>query len=145
MSRFLKRMGNIIGITIFVSVVLGFLIGIFFLGFAGLFQLLGVEYNSILSLALFVIFFFIIGFVIDLFVNPLTIKIRETIQNRYRVFTLQLAIEASANWMILHALNAIMDSIHINVITEIIIAVFISLAEYMFGGEEDKANNETDK
>jgi len=107
-------------------------------GFAGLFQLLGVTYHSIWALALFVISFFIIGFVIDLFVHPLMRIMGEVLQNRYRVFFLQLAIEVSANWTILHVLNTIMDSITINVLTEFIIAVFLFLVEYMFGDEKSK-------
>lgn len=145
MSRFLKILGNILGITIFVSIVVGFVMGIYFVGFAGLFQILGVAYDSIWSLALFVVFFFMIGFVVDLLVNPLTIIIREKIQDRPHVFVLQFAIEVSANWMILHALNAIMDSVHINVLTEIIIAVFLFFAEYMFGSEDNNANDKTDE
>src|SRR5699024_11904114 len=82
---------------------------------------------------------------VDLLVNPLTIIIREKIQDRPHVFVLQFAIEVSANWMILHALNAIMDSVHINVLTEIIIAVFLFFAEYMFGSEDNNANDKTDE
>src|SRR5699024_1825387 len=131
MSHVLKTVGHIIGITIFVSVIVGCVIGIYFVGFAGLFQLLGVTYHSIWALALFVISFFIIGFVIDLFVHPLVKILAEVLQNRYHVFFLRFAIDVSANWMILHVLNVIMDSITINVVTEIIIAVFLFLVEFM--------------
>jgi len=138
MVHLLKKLGNITGIILFSTIVLGFIVGIYFVGFAGLFHLLGAEYESIRALSLFVIVFFMIGFVIDLFVHPFSKIITEQFPNNYQSFFLRLAIGTSANWMILHALNAFMDTISITVVIEIIIAVFLFLAEEVFGDVSKK-------
>src|SRR5699024_11751428 len=52
---------------LFALVIIAFVIGIFFFGFAGILNLFGVSIDSYLSLLLFVIAYFILGTFLDLF------------------------------------------------------------------------------
>lgn len=142
MSYFLKKLGNIAGIIIFSIIVLGFIIGIYFIGFAGLFHLLGAEYDSVKALSLFVISFFSIAFVIDLFVHPFSKIITRQFPHKYHAFFLQFAIETSANWMVLHAINALMNTVSMTVTDELIIAVFLFFAEDVFVGISKKESSD---
>lgn len=42
-----EKTATVIGITFFIVLVAGFVLGIYFFGFAGAFELLGVQYQSI--------------------------------------------------------------------------------------------------
>ncbi|MFD1361567.1 YrvL family regulatory protein [Lentibacillus salinarum] len=61
-----EKIKNIIGMTLFAIYIMGILIGIYFLGIAGVFEILGVQYQSIWSLIIFVISIFILGLPVDL-------------------------------------------------------------------------------
>src|SRR5699024_9273137 len=60
-----EKVATIIGILLLLILVVGFVLGVFFLGFAGMFRVLGVQYDSIWALLLFVVLFFVIGFFFD--------------------------------------------------------------------------------
>src|SRR5699024_2117400 len=60
-----EKIATIIGILLLLILVGGFVLGIFFLGFAGMFRVLGVQYDSNWALILFVVLFFVIGFFFD--------------------------------------------------------------------------------
>ncbi|WP_010651561.1 YrvL family regulatory protein [Oceanobacillus massiliensis] len=53
-----QKIGTVVGVTLFIAVVLGFIIGIYLLGMAGIFELLGIQYTSVWSLIIFVVSFF---------------------------------------------------------------------------------------
>ncbi|HLS08420.1 YrvL family regulatory protein [Lentibacillus sp.] len=61
-----EKIKNIIGMTLFAVCFLGIIIGIYFLGIAGIFEILGIQYQSIWSLIIFVIIIFILGLPVDL-------------------------------------------------------------------------------
>ncbi|MBT2700886.1 hypothetical protein J7E79_26570 [Bacillus sp. ISL-40] len=57
----------ITALTLFVVLSITFVIGSIFFGFVGFFSLFGVKYTSSYSLIGFVLFFFVLGGVVDLF------------------------------------------------------------------------------
>ncbi|GGB40453.1 hypothetical protein GCM10011409_17460 [Lentibacillus populi] len=55
-----QKIGTVVGVTLFIAVVSGFIIGIYLFGMAGIFELLGIQYTSVWSLIIFVVSFFIL-------------------------------------------------------------------------------------
>src|SRR5699024_8187671 len=65
--NFTEKLITILLLTLLIGVAIAFVGGLFFFGFAVLFYLIGIEYESYTSLILFVVAFVCIGFVVDIF------------------------------------------------------------------------------
>src|SRR5699024_12237074 len=77
------KIKDVIGVTVFAILIFGIIIGIYFLGFAGVSNLFGIQYDSLSSLGIFVISVFIIGFFVVLIFDYLTILAVEKVVNYF--------------------------------------------------------------
>ena len=66
-----SKVGTTLGVLSILSVVVGFILVLYFFGMAAIFELLGVQYNSNWSLVVFVVSFFILGVIVELFTKAI--------------------------------------------------------------------------
>lgn len=119
-------------LLILLSVVsIGVVFGLFFFGIAGFFRLFGVVYDSFYSLIWFVVLFFIIGFVMDLFANSFIKVITMNMSGKTSIFLASMLIDCTFTWIAFRIANLLVTSITIPLTTEIsavILMFFISVA-----------------
>src|SRR5699024_4794708 len=100
------KIKDVIGVTVFVILIYGIIIGIYFLGFAGVSNLFGIQYDSLSSLGIFVISVFIIGFFVELIFDSLTILAVEKVVNYYIAFLVQFLFMFISEWIVLAIVEA---------------------------------------
>lgn len=122
-----------IGITLIVVAALALVFGVLFFGMAGLFSILGVEYQSNGSLLIFVVCFFLLDAFFDFFANPL-IKLAP------QHILMRMLIDVTFTWLAIHTVDEFMASIDIPLKIEIIVAILFFLIELAF--DEKKKGKE---
>lgn len=116
----------IVTMTFLVGGSLAFVFGIYFFGIAGLFNVLGIQYDSIWSLFWFGVFFFILDSFADVIKMAFTILLDHlSMANIGTVFTTHFLVI----WAVLSLLNLLMDSITISINAQLIAAAVIALIE----------------
>ncbi|WP_455660785.1 YrvL family regulatory protein [Pradoshia sp.] len=123
-------------IALLILLVIVFLLALYFFGLAGVFALLGVQYDSNWSLLVFVVSFFILSVIVELFTKALFKLSVQNIRGRTKVFIIRMSFESTSNWLVLFTVDEFMRSITLYLKIEIIIALLIALLETAF--DEDK-------
>lgn len=118
---------------------IGFIFGLYFFGLAGVFKVLGVQYESIWSLVIFVIIFFIIGIIFEVFFKVIFKLYVRNITGRTKVFFIRIIFESTSNWLVLFTVDELLSTITLSLKTEIIIALFLAVFEVVFDDEKDNA------
>src|SRR5699024_11739681 len=83
---------------------------IFFLGFAGMFRVLGVQYDSNWALILFVVLFFVIGFFFDFIFRVLTNLTKRYMSDQRISFSITFLFNLIKNGLVLFLLDDLMRS-----------------------------------
>lgn len=131
---------TVVGIVLLIIIVIGFVFGLYFFGLVGVFEILGVQYESIWSLVIFVGSFLILSLIIELFSRPLfTLLTRKTTGKMKRYLT-QLMVETASNLFVLFTVDEFMGSMTLSLQTELIIALLLAVVEIVFG--DDKKEKE---
>lgn len=131
-----EKVKTIMGTTLFAVFILGFLIGIYFFGIAGIFGLLGVQYQSIWSLILFVIGIFILGLPVDLILGAMADLLVEKISGKITASIIRFLFGFVTNWLVITIVDAFMSSIDLSLETTLILSLIISLFESVFGDKK---------
>lgn len=132
-----EKMATIAGLAFLITLVVGFVWGLYFFGLAGVFALLGVQYISIWSLVIFVGSFFILGIFVEL-VSKVIFKVAvRNMTGKINVFFIRISIEGISNWLLLFAVDEFMNSITLSLKTEILIAVLLAIIEMVFDGDKE--------
>ncbi|MEH6868524.1 YrvL family regulatory protein, partial [Priestia megaterium] len=100
--KFFTKAFTVIFITTIVIVVVLTMLGAFVFGFVGLFKIFGVQYDSFQSLLIFLLLFFMIGFVVDLLSIFLINTFSQQIKNSKSKFLVRLVIDCSFSWISIH-------------------------------------------
>ena len=139
-----EKITIITGITLLIILAAGFIVGLFFFGLAGVFKLLGVQYESIWSLVIFVISLLIVSGIFELFSKLIFILSVRNITGKTTVLIIRIIIEFTSNWLVLFTVDEFMRSITLSLTTEIIIALLITAAEIIFDddGNEEEGEDE---
>src|SRR5690625_7129343 len=95
------KIKDVIGVTVFAILIFGIIIGIYFLGFAGVSNLFGIQYDSLSSLGIFVISVFIIGFFVVLLFDYLTFLAVVMVVNYYFAFLVLFLFFIIFVWFVL--------------------------------------------
>lgn len=135
--NFKEKTATIIGISFLVILIISFVLGIFLFGFAGLFTLLGVHYQSIWSLLFFVIFFLTLGSIVDFFSDAIAKRSVIHISGSVTSFLLQMLIGSASSWITLMLLDANMINVVLSPVTKLIIALFLGLLEPVFDDKKE--------
>ena len=133
-----EKVKDIIGVTIFAIFIFGFIIGIYFLGFVGVSKFLGVEYDSLWSLAIFVISVFVIGFFVEIIFDALTVLAVEKVSDYLTAFIIQFLFLFVSEWIVLAAVEAVMESVTLSEKTILILAAILALLGTIFDNKKKK-------
>ncbi|MBL3646005.1 hypothetical protein JMN23_27100 [Bacillus sp. RHFB] len=131
------KMATVTGLAFLIILVVGFVLGLYFFGLAGVFELLGVQYESIWSLIVFVVSFFILGIIVELFSKAIFKLSVQNITGKIKVFFIRISFEGTSNWLVLFAVDEFMKSITLSLKTEIIIALLLAIIEIVFDDDKE--------
>ena len=124
-------------IALFIIIVIGFVLVLYFFGMAAIFELLGVQYNSNWSLVVFVVSFFILGVIVELFTEAIFKLSVRNITGKIKMFFIRISFESTSNWLVLFTVDEFMRSITLSLKIEIIISLLLALLEMAFDDDED--------
>jgi hypothetical protein len=133
-----SKVGTTLGVLSILSVVVGFILVLYFFGMAAIFELLGVQYNSNWSLVVFVVSFFILGVIVELFTEAIFKLSVRNITGKMKVLFIRISFESTSNWLVLFTVDEFMRSITLSLKMEVIIALLLAVLEMAFGDDEDK-------
>ena len=100
--------------------------------------MLGVQYDSIWSLVVFVVSFFILGVFVELFTKAIFKLYVRNITGKIKLFFIRISFECTSNWLVLFTVDEFMKSITLSLKTEIIFALLLAVLEVAFDDDEDK-------
>lgn len=138
-----EKTKDIIGTTLFGVLIIGIIIGIYLLGIAGIFEILGVQYNSIWSLIIFVISIFILGLPVDLILGAMADLSVQKISGKITAFVIQFLFGFVTNWIVIFSVDAFMSSINLSSGAKLVVPLIITLFELVFGDKKDKHEEAT--
>jgi Regulatory protein YrvL len=129
----------IITMSLLVLSAIGFIIAVYYFGILGLFNILGIQYESLFSLLLFVLFYFLLGLIGDIVLKAFIILMKaagitSALPHNAGVLLFSFLI----NWALISLINMLMDSIDIAFLTGIILALIISIIEMALDSLDDK-------
>lgn len=133
-----EKTATVIGITFFIALMSGFVLGIYFFGFAGAFELLGVQYQSIWSLVIFVVSFFILGFLVDLPFDAMAKLSIEKLTGKAASFFVQMLFGFVSNWIVLVTVDVFVGSIALSLETKLIVSLLLAVLESVFDNKKEK-------
>ncbi|WP_010651547.1 YrvL family regulatory protein [Oceanobacillus massiliensis] len=131
-----KKMMIVAGIALLIIFVVSYVFGLYFFGFAGVFKLLGVHYQSIWSLAVFVFAFCILGVIVEVITKVIFKLAVRNITAKIRVYSIRLSIEFTSNLLVLYTVDELIKTITLSMKTEIILALSLAILEIVF--DDDK-------
>lgn len=114
-----------------------FVLGLYFFGFVGFFELFDVKYESFRSLALFLLFFFIFGIITEIFAKAFVLMAYTKLAGKNLVFW-KITIETFFVWLALFTVDEMMLTIYVPFGTEIVLALLLTLADLLFDGKKKK-------
>lgn len=135
-----EKIATVIGIALLILFVAGFIFGLYFFGLAGVFKVLGVQYDSVWSLAIFVVNLLVIGLIFEVFSKVIFKLSVRNMTGKAKVLMIRFLIEAITNWVVIFTVDELMRSITLSLQTEIIIALFIATLEIVFDDKDTKKN-----
>ncbi|MCF3942643.1 regulatory YrvL family protein [Oceanobacillus alkalisoli] len=135
-----EKIATVVGIALLILFVAGFIFGLYFFGLAGVFKVLGVQYDSVWSLAIFVVNLLVIGLIFEVFSNVIFKLSVRNMTGKAKVLMIRFLIEAITNWVVIFTVDELMRSITLSLQTEIIIAIFIATLEIVFDDKDTKKN-----
>lgn len=131
----LEKITTVLVITLLIAILVCLVLGIYFFGMVGIFKLFGVQYSSIWSLVIFVVSFFVLGVISELFFKAIFELFFEHVTGKGRIF-LNIIFEAISNWLILYIVDAFITSITLPLEIEMIIALLIAILESAFNDDK---------
>lgn len=123
-------------IVILIGIFLSLLFSIFFFGFAGIFTLLGVHYDSIWTLILFVITYFIVGFIVEIFFDGLRKFAVQYTNESVESFIIQILISFVGNYFVISLLEFIITGISFAFTTKIVIVLLLAILDVVFDNKK---------
>ena len=123
-------------ITVLIILVVGFIFGLYFFGMAGVFKLLGVQYDSIWSLVVFVVSFFILCVFVELFTKAIFKLYVRNITGKIKLLLIRISFECISNWLVLFTVDEYMKSITLSLETEIIVVLLLAVLEVAFDDDD---------
>ncbi len=133
----------VIIVSFLVMFAIGLVIGIYYFGILGIFNLLGIHYKSLFSVFLFVIFYFLLGLVGDIVNKVFEVLLSSFSMNKLTTKLVMFLFASLVNWSIISCLDYFMQSIHISLETQIIAASIIAIIEFYLENDDKQKNQQT--
>lgn len=139
-ETFGKKILIIIVVTILLVGAIGFVITAFYFGIVGLFNLLGVEYDSLWSLVWFTVYYFLLGIFGDIIIKIFIVltNMSNIWSDNYKKNSI-LIYSFLVNWGIVSLLNVLMDSINLHLLTQVIISLIIAILDLISKSNKEKS------
>ncbi len=112
--------------------------GVYFLGIAGIFGILGVQYQSIWSFIIFVIGIFILGPPVDLVFGAIADLSVEKISGKITAFVIQFLFGFATNWIAIFTVDTFMSSINLSLEAKLIVPLILTFFESVFGNKNEE-------
>lgn len=113
----------IIALTVLIIGVIAFVIAVFYFGILGLFRLLSVQFNSLWSLFWFVVSYLLLGIIGDFVIILLNSLIKTSKKwNSSQLKISHLIFSFFLNWAIISLVDELMDSIELQLLTQMILS-----------------------
>jgi hypothetical protein len=125
----MEKITTVAIIALIILIPLSFVLGVTYFGFAGFLRLFGGEYDSRISLLLFVVFLFLLGLVLDLFLMGLVQLAKFYISGTYQLFAVKFLFNCTFSWLTIYTVDEFMNSITIPFTVEIIVVIFMFFLE----------------
>ncbi|MCI1882125.1 MAG: regulatory YrvL family protein [Sporolactobacillus sp.] len=128
------RLFIIASIVLIIAVVLTAVFILFYFGFLGLFRLLGIHYDSLQSLLIFTLLFFLLGIFADIFekIIRLTLSSLFSIHKSKKqpaISVLLLLAYTTVNLAVVNILDYLMNSVSILFITQLALAAVLAVLD----------------
>lgn len=127
-----EKMITVILVVLFVALILILVGGLFLFGFAGLFYLIGIEYDSITSLIIFVAVFFIIGLIVDVFFEVFAKLANSKIEEKIVQVIIRLSFGVLGNGLVLMIVDLFIKGITLSPKAIIILAICLAFIDELF-------------
>lgn len=124
-----QKLNTIIGVSLLFVLIFIITAAIYIFGLAGIFKLLGIEYHSIWSFILFVVIFFSLASIIELFTDALIKIITANFEKNFAIFLLKFSMQTIVNVFCLLIVDLFMDSIAFTMSSALLVALIVSLLE----------------
>ncbi|RLL43696.1 hypothetical protein D8M04_12290 [Oceanobacillus piezotolerans] len=121
--------------ALFILVVLAIIFGAYYFGMIGFFEIFNVRYESIETLTWFIVIYFVISIFTELFSKGISIVVASRFKNKN---TVMIGINTIIAWVVLFTLDEIMPGITIIVMTEVILALIIAVADSLLDEKVNK-------
>ncbi|WP_449621156.1 YrvL family regulatory protein [Robertmurraya sp. Marseille-Q9965] len=121
---------------------IGFAIAIYYFGILGLFNLLGVRYDSFVSLLWFVLFYFLFGITFEIILKA--IHKLMMLRNKFSKSQLKIGmfiLTFLGNWAVISLLNTLMHTIEIKALTQMAISVILAIIEIAIDDDSIKESS----
>lgn len=122
-----EKIIDIIGKIILILLIVGMIIGIYFLGFFGFTELLGIKYDSIWALTIFIISVLVLGIFVEIVFEGLNTLVVRKVSNYLIAFIIQLLFGFISESIALVIVDAVMISVTLSVKTIFIMAFSLTL------------------
>ncbi|QOY34659.1 YrvL family regulatory protein [Anaerobacillus isosaccharinicus] len=140
--RDMNLIEKVIAVTAIIFLIvfsISFALGIVYFGFAGIFSLLGVKYDSFYSLLIFVLIYYIVGIITDIFSKAFVKISSQFISGKLNLFFTRMIIDCTFTWLLIFTIDEFMNSITIPFLIEILLALLLFIIEIAF--EDKKAKH----
>ncbi|MBM7713894.1 YrvL family regulatory protein [Siminovitchia sp. FSL H7-0308] len=127
-------------LTLLVVGAIAFVIAIYYFGILGLFSILGVKYDTLWSLFLFTLFYFLLGIIGDGVVKVLLSLMK--ISGKWSKLHMKMGLfmfSFLVNWAIISFLDAFMNSIDLQFITKMILSLIFAIIDFAMETDEKKS------
>ena len=122
-----EKIIDIIGKITLILLIVGMIIGIYFLSFFGFTELLGIKYDSIWALTIFIISVLVLGIFVELVFDVLTKLVVGKVSNYLIAFIIQLLFGFISESIALIIVDAVMISVTLSIKTIFIMAFSLTL------------------
>lgn len=126
-----------VAMTLLVAVSIGIVFGGIIFGLAGFFSLIGVSYESIGSLLLFIFFCFLVGIFFEVIEQIILFFItRANLPSKEQSVWIAL-IKLILSWIVIHIVNEIMTTVVLSSLAEFLTALLIVSIDIVFDDKKE--------
>lgn len=120
----------LVGFVLVASIL--FMVGAYFFGFVGFFNIFDVEYQSLESLFTFLIFFLILSFITNLIGKSFLVILGPYLKTKKNLKRAKFILHTLSLWLAIFIVSEMMVTIHIPFGTALLGAVLLALADMVF-------------
>lgn len=140
--KFWEKVIVVVAMALLIVFAVSVVFGGIFLGLTGFFSLIGVTYDSIGSLLLFVFYCFLVGIIFEIIEQIILYYIvRTNLSSKEKWFWIAL-VNLVLTWIVIHTVNELMTTIVLSGFAEFLTALLIVIIDIVFDDEREVVNND---